>query len=153
MKPNTNKSKTAKAGRRFRGLEVAQAALLLVLGVVVAMAMYFVMMNMLMMAPVPDVQVDPYNSFIISKGYVDDIYIQLVFGRVGHVTLITINNDALQQIASCFHSAATGYKLAVAPGARYSFQCGADVGGLTRNLIIKVVFDDNKIVYIRWVPS
>jgi hypothetical protein len=38
MKPVSYKPKT---GRGFRGLEVGQAAILLVLGVAVAMALYF----------------------------------------------------------------------------------------------------------------
>jgi hypothetical protein len=151
MRPNTNKPKT---GRRFRGLEVAQAALLLVLGVVVALAMYFVMMNMLMMAPVPDVELDPYNSFVHVSP--DKLYafanIQLVFGRVGYLLRVDIvrSDSPDTAVGSCFDANVVGYKLAVAPGVRHTFSCRLDAG-TTPNLMIKVIFYDGKIVYIRWV--
>jgi len=154
MKPNTDKPKTAKAGRRFRGLEVAQAALLLVFGVVVALAMYFIMMSIVQTTPVPPVQLDPYHSviFVDSNNNVQ-IKVVLRFGRAGHLIAVDIRGDNYwAPVATCFDASSAGYKMSVAPGMSRAFWCTAS-GGVPRILTVYVAFDDGTDVYLRWVPS
>ena len=155
MKPNTNKPKTAKAGRRFRGLEVAQAALLLVFGVVVALALYFIMMNIVQTTPVPPVQLDPYQSsvFVDSNGNIRIVPV-LRFGRVGKVTRVDIRSgdNYFVSLATCFDANSAGYTLPVVPGMFRKFECAAS-GGVPRILAVYVVFADGTDLVLRWVVS
>jgi hypothetical protein len=145
MKPNTNKPKT---GRRFRGLEVAQAALLLVLGVVVALALYFVMMDMISAAPVPDVQLDPYYSYVTPK------FAELVlkFGNPGVVKRITIHDGINDNwLAECTPEWGYSFPFNVYPGREYNFICSkSDSVSWTPTLNVHVTFIDLRIVTLKW---
>ena len=154
MKPNTDKPKTAKARRRFRGLEVAQAALLLVLGVAVALAMYFVVNNMFASAPVPSVQLDTYRSGI----YGDTATVVLKFGRPGVVRYVVLfdgrTNGPIDYITFCFSSESPDQGLRVVPGQRVNFICKLASGKYWTNvMVVHVRFWDEDVTNIRWVPS
>jgi hypothetical protein len=143
MKPNTDKPKTAKAGRRFRGLEVAQAALLLVLGVVVALALYFVMMNMLASAPTPDVQLNPYHSYVYPAG--DKVVVALRFGKPGLVLFVELlNNRGDIRLSTCSGA------LYVETGRDYFFECQIDPRYLPPWLFVHVKFADGRDFKLRW---
>ena len=153
MRPNTNKPKTAKAGRRFRGLEVAQAALLLVLGVVVALAMYFTMMNMLASAPVPEVQLDPYSTAV----YNNFAGLALIFGKPATVNNVEVVDRNANLIATCTPGFGLSYPLRVAPGQKYIFKCELVVSTVSwpRYAVVRVWFagDQNNRVALNWVIS
>jgi hypothetical protein len=149
MKPNTNKPKT---GRRFRGLEVAQAVLLLVLGVVVAMTLYFLTMNMVQTTPVPPVQLEPYQSFVFidSRG---NVFFNpaLRFGRAGKVIRVDIHDEYLNVLSVCYNADWTG-PLSVVPGMVRGFSCYAG-GKVPRIVTVTVLFDDWTEARLRWVVS
>jgi hypothetical protein len=143
-----------KKGRRFRGLEVAQAALLLVLGVVIALAMYYVAMNMFMSAPVPAVQLDTYRSFV--GGNTSSVFLK--FGKSGVVKLVRIYdgraNSPQYIIARCFESDSPDQGLRVVPGQLVRFNCKLDSGKYWTDVMAVVVrFWDDDVVTIRWVPN
>jgi hypothetical protein len=148
MRPNTNKSKTAKAGRRFRGLEVAQAAILLVLGVVVALVMYFIATNMLWSTPVPRVQLDIYNSFFHGDGTNGYLLVRLKFARAGTVTNVRILSTlgGIGTITECFSG-----ELRVNPGDGYTFRCSLPGSNYwEKEVVVYVRFKDDEEYYIPW---
>ena len=153
MKPNTDKPKTAKAGRRrFRGLEVAQAALLLVLGVAVAMVLYFVIMDIMQATAVPDVQLNPYNSYITTAGVAT---IALKFGKPGVVTGVTIEGVDTMLIAVCRPgvSGEYSYPFMVYPGKEYNFLCTLQQGQNWKDQMFVHVGFNGRRVTLRWVAS
>ena len=150
MSPNTNKPKTG--SRRFRGLEVAQAALLLVLGVVVAMVMYFVMTNMLASAPVPEVQLDPYNTVVVQT----HASVSLYFGTSAVVAGVdVITSDDTTPIASCVPVLGSSYPVRVVPGKKYVFDCSLLDAGKSwpRHAILRVWFagDGHRVAHLHWL--
>ena len=152
MRPNTNKPKTAKAGRRFRGLEVAQAALLLVLGVVTAMAMYFVMMNIMQAMPVPDVQLNPYYSYVNPNGNWG--IVALKFGKTGVVTRVWVDSSTGALIAECTPGFWKGGTLptTVNAGQEYNFYCELLSGAVwDKRMTVRVAFADGRIANFPWV--
>jgi len=114
MSPNTNRPKTER--RRFRGLEVAQAALLLVLGVAVALTLYFIMMDMLQATPVPDVQLDTYHSYIAG----DQAVVALKFGRSMYVVGVWIEGTTLDDFLT---PNCDPQNIMVSAGYEYVFSC------------------------------
>jgi hypothetical protein len=148
MRPNTNKPKTAKAGRRFRGLEVAQAALLLVLGVVVAMAMYFIVTGMMMTVPAYYVQLDPYSSYI----YDNKFHVVLKFGKSVTVYGMDIANSADMSVVGYNCGSPTGsWPWRAQAGHIYHIECLLNPNvKVTHDLIIRMGLDDEGI-YLRWV--
>ena len=142
MKPNTNKPKT---GRRFRGLEVAQAALLLVLGVVAAMALYFVMMDVIRSTPVPDVQLNPYHSVVHGSYAV----VTLKFAKTKSTKYIDILNSTGNLISSCSPASIT-----VNAGEEKSFYCYLASGAnWDTYMYVHIVFTDGVVVDIPWVAG
>jgi hypothetical protein len=131
-----------KKGRRFRGLEVAQAALLLVLGVVVAMALYFVMMEMMLMAPVPDVQLNPYYSYVYPSG--DGAVVALRFGKPARLGDVSLLNSRFEWLTTC-----TG-PLMVEPGRNYFYYCQVGVGVLTNWIYVRVRIFGGKELFLPW---
>jgi hypothetical protein len=146
MKPVSYKLKT---GRRFRGLEVAQAALLLVLGVVVALALYFLTMGMVASTPTPDVELDPYNSYIVGS----TANVALRFGKSGMVQDVNIlGNDGNPITGSCTFPGGAKPPMPVNAGQEYIFTCKlADGKTWQSNMIVQVTFADGSIAYVRWV--
>ena len=141
-----------KKGRRFRGLEVAQAALLLVLGVVVAMTLYFLTMGMVQTTPVPPVQLDPYQSFVFVDSR-DNIFFNLAlrFGRAGKVIRVDIRDgDRYQDVITVCHNADWTGPLPVVPGMVRGFSCYAG-GKIPRIVTVTVLFDDGTYAILRWV--
>jgi hypothetical protein len=153
MRPVSYKPKT---GRRFRGLEVAQAAILLVLGVAVALAMYYIVTGIVASTPIPPVQLDPYTS--VYQRLNDEIIFwpSLKFGRTGFVVKVVLNNvDSVYPISVCFDAASAGYKIPVVPGKAFVFRCEVPLTsnlGLSNVLRVGVVFDDGTAVNILWIP-
>jgi hypothetical protein len=152
MKPNTDKPKTAMAGRGFRGLEVAQAALLLVLGVAVAMVLYFVMMDVIQAVPVPDVQLNPYYSHVYPSG--NNARVVLKFGKPGVVTDMKVENSLGEHIASCTPAPIHGgsFPLTVSAGKEYMFICVLYDGAVwDTRMTVFVWFAEGRRVDIQWV--
>ena len=145
MKPVSYKPKT---GRRFRGLEVAQAALLLVLGVVVALALYFTMMNIMYATPAPDVQLNPYYSYV--NPITNWGIVVLKFGRTAVVNKVWISNSIGYDIADCMRYRESGPPLTVDAGKEYSFACGFSTRPDTY-MTVHVEFADGRIIHIPWV--
>jgi hypothetical protein len=145
MRPNTNKPKT---GRRFRGLEVAQAALLLVLGVAVALVMYFIVTGMMMSVPAYYVQLDPYSSYI----YDNKFHVVLKFGKSVTVYGMDIYNSADMSLVGYNCVPPTGsWPFRAQPGYIYHIECLMNTNvPVTHDLIVKVAFSDG-FVYLRWV--
>ena len=127
-------------------MEVAQAALLLVLGVVVAMAMYFIVTGMMMTVPAYYVQLDPYSSYI----YDNKFHVVLKFGKSVTVYGMDIANSADMSVV--------GYNCVPLPfraqaGHIYHIECALNSNvKVTHDLIIRMDLDDEKI-YLRWVLS
>jgi hypothetical protein len=142
MKPKTNKTQR----RKLRGLEVAQAALLLVIGVVVALVLFFVATGLVASTPAPNVQVDSFNSILAG----DKAKVVLKFGKSGVVSSVTIlGNDGEPITGECTPSG-----VAVNAGQQYIFDCQLLSGKTWQsNMIVKVVFADNSIAHVRWVTG
>ena len=141
-----------KKGRRFRGLEVAQAALLLVLGVVVAMALYFVMMDVMQSAPVPDVQLNPYYSYVNPNGKWGNVVLK--FGKPGVVTDVWIDDSTGLRIADCTPGDAKGgsYPITVNAGREYNFYCELKSGMVWDNqMTVGVRFSNGKVARLAWL--
>ena len=149
MRPVSYKPKT---GRRFRGLEVAQAAILLVLGVAAALTLYFIMMGMIQSTPVPDVQLDPYNSYTTR---INVAQINLIFGKSLTVVRVWVDNSKNRHIAECNTDPSTGLSslpLTVVPGQVHTFTCVLDSGAnWDDSMIVRVKFDDGHVASLRWV--
>jgi len=146
MKPVSYKPKT---GRRFRGLEVAQAAILLVLGVVVAMALYFLTMGMVASTPTPDVELDPYNSYIVGS----TANVTLKFGKPASVQDVKIlGNDGNPITDSCTFPGGATPPMPVSAGQEYIFTCTLLSGKTWQtNMIVNVTLADGSIALVRWV--
>jgi hypothetical protein len=141
-----------KKGRRFRGLEVAQAALLLVLGVVVAMALYFVMMDIVHATPVPDVQLNPYYTYVYPSW--TRAVVVLKFGKPGVVVRMWIDNSRGIPIANCTPGPIHGGRLplTVSAGREYNFLCDLYEGAVwDTQMLVNVRFADGKVANIPWV--
>ena len=141
-----------KKGRRFRGLEVAQAALLLVLGVAVAMVLYFVMMDIMQATAVPDVQLNPYYSVVYPSG--TTAHVVLKFGKPGVVYEMFILNSGGDEIAKCQPAPIHGgsFPLTVSAGKEYMFICVLYDGAVwdTRMTVV-TWYADGRRVNIPWV--
>ena len=146
MRPVSYKPKT---GRRFRGLEVAQAALLLVLGVAVAMALYFVMMDILQATPVPDVELDPYNSYINNRFGL----VTLKFGRTTTIHRMWIDDSYGYGIATCTPYPEGVFPVTVYKGQSKSFVCVLNESKQWDRTYMRVLLtvDNNQFVSVEWV--
>ena len=130
-----------KKGRRFRGLEVAQAALLLVLGVVVALALYFVMMEIIQAAPVPDVQLNPYHSYVNPSG--GSVVVVLRFGKPANLRDVSLFNSRYEVVGDC------SGPLVVEAGRNYYYSCWAIPDRLTPWMYVRMRFVDKEL-YLPW---
>ena len=150
MSPNTNRPKTER--RRFRGLEVAQAALLLVLGVVATMALYFVMMDIMRATPAPDVQLDPYNSYVNPRGNWG--VVALKFGKTATVLGVWIDDSKGFPIARCdrYFPEGPGLPLTAYAGSEYTFSCYLVSDATWDNyMTVHVKLADGMVAHIPWV--
>ena len=130
-----------KKGSRFRGLEVAQAALLLVLGVVVAMALYFVMIEIMQSAPVPEVQLNPYHSLVTPSG--DKVVVALRFGKPAQLLFVHLTNSRGEYVSTC------DGPLVVEAGKNYFYSCPASPGALAPWMYVNLRFVDGRDF---WLP-
>ena len=130
-----------KKGRRFRGLEVAQAALLLVFGVVVALALYFVMMEIMQSVPVPEVQLNPYHSYVNPSG--SSAVVALRFGKPARLGAVELFNSHGEWVGMC------SGPLGVEAGRNYYYSCPA-IGSLTSWMYVRVRFVDGRDLYLPW---
>jgi hypothetical protein len=146
MKLETNKSERRK---KLRGLEVAQAALLLVLGVAVALVLYFIMMDMVQATPVPSVQLDPYNSYI--SGTL--AHVSLKFGKPATVVGMWIDNSMRHEtLGGCWPDFGRSWPLRVNAGEQVEFWCGlADGKTWSSRMTIRILLDDGRNVNLQWV--
>ena len=146
MRPETEK-------RRLRGIEVAQAALLLVIGVVIALVLYYVVLGTVRSTPAPDVQLDAYHSSIQYKAHI--AFAELKFGKPGVVTKVWLLDRNGNLITDRCYPALVqekSFPLRVYEGDRYSIRCDlpSDKTVDTR-MIIRVEFADGRIVNVPWV--
>jgi len=145
MKPETTEPETTKPEKKkLKGMEVAQTALLLVLGVVIALVLYFVVMGMISSTPAPNVQVDSYNSYIAGK----TAMVVLKFGKSGTINNVVILGPSGSQIAACSPTGVT-----VNAGQEYTFTCTLSSGTWQTNMIVKVTFADGSVANVRWVTG
>ena len=144
MRPKTEK-------RRLRGIEVAQAALLLVIGVVIALVLYYVVLGMVRSTPAPDVQLDPYSSFVDEKR----IIMMLKFGKTATVTkawLLDRNGDLISD--NCYPAPIhyVSFPLTVYEGQKYGIRCDLPPGKTwDTKMIMRLQFADGRIVNVPWV--
>jgi hypothetical protein len=156
MKPNTNKPKT---GRRFRGLEVAQAALLLVLGVVVAMALYFLMVEIIQSTPVPIAQLDPYSSYFYTLNNENYAFVYLKFAKSVTVKLVDIidgnNWNFLTPPCQWWNvDHWENFPLPAYAGKEYQFQCKLNPGKTWQpKMYVHLVLSDGTVYYIPWITG
>jgi hypothetical protein len=149
MRPEATKPETAKTAkpekRKLKGMEAAQAALLLVLGIVIALVLYFVVLGMISSTPVPNVQVDSYNSYIAGN----TATVVLKFGKSASVSGAVILNSSGTKIATC-----TPSSLTVTAGQEYTFTCTLANGATWQtNMIVQVTFADGSVANVRWVTG
>jgi hypothetical protein len=154
MKPNSNKPKTG--WRRFRGLEVAQAALLLVLGVVVAMAMYFVAMGAIQSAPLPIVQLDPYASSTYNIGGGDVAILFLKFAKTVEVAEVRIlsSTNFSPLTGLCLIHDGNGWvnlPMQAIAGRQYMFLCQRVAGNWEPKMLVYVKLSDGESYVIPWI--
>ena len=143
MRSNTDKPKTGR--RRFRGLEVAQAAILLVLGVVVAAVMYLTVSSMMASAPVPLVQLDPYNTILFG----DWASVQLKFAKSVVVDHVDIIDNIPRVIATC-----TETNVVIRQGQEFIFHC--NLNGATTwptYMYVRLWLKDGSLIHVPWVNS
>ena len=158
MRPNTNKPKTAKAGRRFRGVEVAQAALLLVLGVVVALVMYFLMVEIIQSTPVPIAQLDAYSSYTFMWSGQNLARVYLKFARSVTVTSVQIRdaNDVILASTCQWWNVDhfQDFPLLATAGKEYLIQCTQDPGKTWQSKMYVVLFlSDGSYHYLPWITG
>jgi hypothetical protein len=159
MKPNTNKPKTAKAGRRFRGLEVAQAALLLVLGVVVALTMYFIMVEIIQSTPVPIAQLDAYSSYFFTLNNEHYASVYLKFARSVTVQRLDIvdgdNGIILASLCQWWNvDHWQNFPLSAYAGKEYQFMCKLDPGRTWKpKMYVRLVLSDVTVYYLPWITG
>jgi hypothetical protein len=146
MRPEATKPETAKPEKRkLKGMEAAQAALLLVLGIVIALVLYFVVLGMISSTPVPNVQVDSYNSYIAGN----TATVVLKFGKSASVSNVVMLNSSNTKIATC-----TPSSLTVTAGQEYTFTCTLANGATWQtNMIVQVTFADGSVANVRWVTG
>ena len=143
MKPETTKPEKR---RKLKGMEAAQAALLLVLGIVIALVLYFVVMGIISSTPAPNVQVDAYNSYIAGE----NATVALKFGKSGTVSSVVIYNSSNIKIATC----TVPNQLSVTTGQEYTFTCTLSTGSTwSTSMIVKVTFADGSVANVRWVTG
>jgi len=153
MKPETTKPE--KRGKKLKGIEAAQAAILLVLGIVIGLVLYFVVLGMISSTPAPNVQVDAYNSYIAGN----TATVVLKFGKSGTVKQVQIlGNNGNPITGSCQYYNATSNKYTNPPvnvnaGQEYIFSCTLNQGTWQTNMIVKVTFADNSVANVRWVTG
>jgi hypothetical protein len=152
--PQTNKTETKTEKRRLRGIEAAQAALILVIGVVIALVLYFVAIGVVASTPAPNIEVDSFNSILTGNTG----KVVLKFGKSGVVKDVKIlGNDGNQITGSCQYyngTALVNPPVNVNAGQEYIFQCTLDTGKTWQsNMIVQVTFADGSIAYVRWVTG
>ena len=149
--PKTNKPETKTERRRLRGIEVAQAALLLVIGVVIALVLYFITVGMVASTPAPNVQVDAYNSFLAG----DTAKVVLKFGKSVRVSnVVILGNDGSQITNDCEFPPGASKPMAVNAGQEYIFTCKLATGkSWQTNMMVNVTLADGSFVFARWVTG
>jgi hypothetical protein len=144
MKPEATKPE--KRGK-IKGMEAAQAALLLVLGIAIALVLYFVVVGMISSTPVPNVQVDSYNSYIAGS----TATVVLKFGKSASVSNVVILNASGTKIAPC---TLPNSPMPVTEGQEYTFTCTLANGATWQtNMIVQVTFADGSVANVRWVTG
>ena len=140
MRPKTEK-------RRLRGIEVAQAALLLVIGVVIALVLYYVVLGMVRSTPAPDVQLDAYNSYVTPKNAI----VVLKFGKPAVVKDMQIVNGTTTLTSTCSPEGGS-FPLTVFEGQEVTFRCDLATGKTwDTRMTVRVTFSDGRNVNLRWV--
>ena len=125
------------------------------LGVVVAIALYFTMMDVIHETPVPEVQLDSYQSMIRGAGY----QIALKFGRTGHVWGPVVYDMFENRLTNwCVYLLPDGtwsdkFPVFVVPGSEVIFWCSITSYTSVDSVIVRVFFTDGKVVNIRWIPK
>lgn len=120
----------AKLKRKLRGMETAQAVLLLVIAVAIAIALWLVVSGMMASANAPQIQYDPSASYASGS----NTYIAVKVGTtVNSVTgnAATLNGEGLSTPVSCsiaWTSAGAGATFPVMPGQEIVFQCPITLG-------------------------
>jgi len=145
MRLETNKTEK----RRLRGLEVAQAALLLVIGVVVGLVLYFITVGMVAATPAPNIQVDSFNSFIAGS----NAYLTLKFGKSGTVDGIALGNSWGAWIGGCVPADGRSFPLSVVAGQEYGFKCTLAKLTWSTKLLVRVDFADGTTYWVSWVTG
>jgi len=139
--------------RKLRGIEVAQAALLLVIGVVVGLVLYFITVGMASSTPAPNVQLDPYNIIIVRYGNTIAAWIGLKFGKSGVITNVTILGEDGKLLFKCYPDYGDKYPLKVKAGEEFNFGCLSSLDYLHTNMVIQVTFADGSVANVRWVTG
>jgi hypothetical protein len=149
MRPETTKPE--KRGRKLKGMEAAQAALLLVLGIVIALVLYFVVIGMISSTPVPNVQVDSYNSYIAGN----TATLVLKFGKSASVESVVILGQSGSPItSSCSFPSNAKPPMSVTAGQEYTFTCTLNQNASWQtNMIVQVTFADGSVANVRWVTG
>jgi len=136
--------------RKLRGIEVAQAALLLVIGVVVGLVLYFITVGMASSTPDPHFQLDGHNSFITGNA----AYLVLKFGKSRVVTKVDIIDNTGASLSICSPAGGASYPLAVKAGQEYLFICPLNAGkSWPPSVNVRVYFADRIHVQTRWVTG
>jgi len=155
MKPEATKPETTKPEKRgkLKGMEAAQAALMLVVGIVIVLVIYFVVVGMISSTPVPNVQVDSYNSYIVGN----TATVVLKFGKsasVSDVVILGESNNQIKQIASCKFPSGASSPMSVTAGQEYTFTCTLNQDATWQtNMIVQVTFADGSVANVRWVTG
>ena len=141
--PKTNKPETKTEKRRLRGIEAAQAAILLVMGVAVSMILYVIVSSLALSTPVPVVQVDPYNS-MVNGGTAE---VTLKFGKTVQFYKVEIISQDGLVLSTCYND--NTKPITVKSGQSYSFTCNG--GSWTSSMLVRVTFTDGSVALARWV--
>jgi hypothetical protein len=152
MRPETTKPETKPEKRgKIKGMEAAQAALLLVLSVAIALVLYFVVLGMVSSTPVPNVQVDSYNSYIAG----DNATLVLKFGKSASVQSVVILGQSGTPITqSCSFPPGASSPMSVTAGQEYTFTCTLKTSASWQtNMIVQVTFADGSVANVRWVTG
>ena len=129
--------------RKLKGMEVAQTALLLVLAVAVALALYAITTGMVGSVSAPKIQVDAFNSKILGNTAI----LVLKFGEGGQVQAVEIYNTANTRIASC-----TPGNIAVRAGESREFTCTLAGGqNWAPRMIVVVRFAGGSVARPEWI--
>jgi len=149
MKPEVTKPE--KKGKKLKGMEAAQAAILLVLGIVIALVLYFVVLGMISSTPAPNVQVDAYNSYIAGN----TATVVLKFGKSGSVKSVVILGQSGSPITNpCNFPSGASSPMPVTAGQEYTFTCTLSTDNTWQsNMIVQVTFADGSVANVRWVTG